>query len=98
MLLSFAVLVPVLALLGFANAGREAALLAMDEEWVQETLLDANQPNMEAVAMTSIGRQAFQYGFAGLIALILLARGIRAYRQRQIRRIRVTYPNDKSLR
>ncbi len=94
LLLSIAVLIPVLALLGFANAGREAAVLAMEEDWLLETLSDANQPNMDAVAMTSIARQVFQYGFAVAIALILLARAIRAYRQSQVGRIRVTYPDD----
>lgn len=45
-----ALLVPVLSLLGFAQAGKEVLRLAEDQAWVQEALGEARLPGPEGVA------------------------------------------------
>lgn len=94
-LLVLAVLVPVLSLLGFANAGREAARLLENEEWVARMLEAANQPNAAAVELTANGRLAASIVFALVLAATLLARAIRLHRSARAEKLRVTYPGGR---
>jgi adenylate cyclase len=81
-----AVLVPVLALLGFAEAGKEIAS-------EPGRFPPASQPPVGADLLGEI--RAYLYGgFTVLILLALAARGIRSYRT-MARRVRVTYPGAK---
>jgi adenylate cyclase len=76
-LLALAVLVPVLALLGFVTAGREALALAQNEDWLRDMWATANLPNSEAAAMVGQWKQILRWGFAALIAAVLAARVVR---------------------
>ncbi len=81
-LYTVALLLPVLALLGFAEAGKEVTgNLALAPE-------PKGDPRLETIKM------GLHLGFAALIGGVFLARSIRALRER-IGRIRVTYPNGR---
>ncbi|WP_237479442.1 adenylate/guanylate cyclase domain-containing protein [Lichenibacterium dinghuense] len=84
-LLAAALLVPVLALLGFAEAGREVAALP----WHPRPRAGP-APSAEAL------RDGLALAFAAPIAAVLLARGARLWLTRH-RRFRVTYPDGRSV-
>ena len=83
-LLAAALLVPVLALLGFAEAGREVAALP----WHPRPHGTRGGPGAEAL------RNGIALAFAAPIAGVLLARGARLWFGRH-RRIRVSYPDGR---
>jgi adenylate cyclase len=78
-----AVLLPVLALLGFAQGSRRVAELSQDGQWRAETLnVDAMGTQAMAEALIR-DRNILIGGFVGLIALVLLARGVRVIVERR---------------
>lgn len=81
-----ALLVPVLALLGFAEAGRELAALP----WHPRPHAGAAAVSPEAL------KNWLTLAFAAPIAGVLLARGARVWRGRH-RRIRVSYPDGRTV-
>lgn len=93
LLLSVAILLPVLALLGFANSGRslasipvEAASLSGGENARLSRAIDpANQVRI---------RLALYGTFGGAIALLLTFRALRSWRE-WANQIRITYPNGE---
>lgn len=86
LLLQAAVLVPILALLGFVEAGREISGLAAPP---------AQQAVRAGIVPEDI-RFWLYLSFALPLAGVMLARAIRYWRGRH-RRIRVTYPDGRSL-
>lgn len=97
-LLCIAVLLPVLALLGFFQAGRTISTLAHDPVWRAANLapwqIGTPPDNRQLVLWRDRGLLAA----LGLLVLVMLARVVRAVRERRGGAIRVTYPDGRSVR
>ena len=94
LLFSCALLVPVLALLGFAEGGREVSRLAARPGWVEDALRAARAPGPpERAALARVLRTALDV-YGGALGAVLLARAARAFGARR-RTIRVTYPSGR---
>jgi len=96
-LFAFAVTLPVLALIGFADGGREAAAQLQDPDWLPAIAAAQNWPDGEAVAEIYALQRLGLWIFAGLLMAVLGARVIRRQVKRR-RAILVTYDNGKSVR
>ncbi|HYB08387.1 MAG TPA: adenylate/guanylate cyclase domain-containing protein [Alphaproteobacteria bacterium] len=93
-----ALLVPLLAILGFVQGGREIARLAAEyPDRLALAMKAVNFPGQSAVE--SIGQLlvAFRYAFVAILAAILLARIIRAQIERRRGLVRVSYPGGRSV-
>jgi len=91
-LFSVALLLPVLALLGFAEAGREISdLMARQPDWFDRTLLAANVPRGQQRELLATVQNWTLQGYVITLALVLLARAIRYAIERRSR-FRLTYP------
>lgn len=91
-LYTLAILVPVLALLGFAQAGRYVSVLASDPEWLRQLLADARVPDAAGLGMLAQARDAILQSLATVLGLTLLARGLRQWHESG-RSVRISYPN-----
>lgn len=90
-----ALLLPVLALLGFAAAGREIAdAIARDPGMFDRILVTANVPRGSQRELLSLTQDRVLEGFAASLALVLLARIARHAYQRRTR-VRITYPGGR---
>ena len=97
-LLGVVVLVPVLAILGFVNGGRQAAALARDPAVRAQMLWHGRAPLTPAEAATLVRvRERGFVGYTALLGAVLVARGVRSVRQRRRGLIRVTYPNGRRV-
>src|SRR5262249_18375186 len=97
-LLGGVVLIPVLAILGFVSGGREAAELARDPAVRAPMLWHGRAPlTAEAGATLSRGRAVALSGYAIVLCVVLLARGLRSVVQRRRGMIRVTYPDGRRV-
>jgi adenylate cyclase len=94
-LLVIAVLLPVLAMIGAHQGGREVTQLADDTEWRQENL--QRIPAVQARLVTEISLVYFPIGYAAAIALVFAARGVRSMRERRQGTITISYP-DRQVR
>jgi len=92
-----AVLLPVLALLGFAQAGREIAALARQPGWVVATQSATNNPDLSERATLDWVTSALLGGYAATLGLVLVARVARHARERQRGRVRVIYPDGREV-
>ncbi len=92
-----ALLIPLLALLGFAQAAREVADFAENPDRLQAALGAIRIPGPEAIAALVQIRNGILIGFAALLAGVLLARRIRAGLERRRGIVRVTYPNGRTV-
>ncbi|HET8531598.1 MAG TPA: adenylate/guanylate cyclase domain-containing protein [Methylomirabilota bacterium] len=89
-------LVPVLALLGFAEAGREITRRAEDPAFVPGVLAAAQLPSpAQRVVLGRVSRGVF-WGHVGIIAVVLAARAARE-RARRRQGVRVTYPGGREV-
>lgn len=93
-LYTVALLLPVLALLGFAQAGRFVSTLAADPAWVEQTKAAARIPDAEAAAALDRQGAIIENTLLGLLALTLLARVVRR-RVEGSRSVRVAYPGGR---
>lgn len=96
-LFGVALLLPVLALLGFSQAGREVARLAQQPGWVQQTLRTARVPGpaaREALEGTTVWLTTT---FAALVGVVLVVRAIRHIDVRGYRSVRVSYPSGQQV-
>lgn len=97
-LLCGGVMLPVLALLGFFQGGRAVLKLARDPAW-RNANLNPWQVGTPQISHTLLEwRNASLAGAAGLLGLVLLARLVRAWRERRGSAFRVTYPDGRSVR
>jgi adenylate cyclase len=96
-LLGVAVLLPVLAMLGFYQGARTVAQLAQQPEWRAQNLTPARLGTPAQRANLSDIRDNLLLTYAGIIALIFVARGVRILRERQRGLVRLTYP-DRVIR
>lgn len=90
-LYALALLWPVLALLGFAAAGREVARLAQDPSWMAAAAAEIHFPTPDQAALLYRMEHLGWALFAALLALTLIARMVRDWRIRH-RALAVTYP------
>jgi adenylate cyclase len=89
-------LVPVLALLGFAEAGREITRRAEDPAFVPGVLAAAQLPSpAQRVVLGRVSRGVL-WGHVGIIAVVLAARAARE-RARRRQGVRVTYPGGREV-
>jgi adenylate cyclase len=92
-----AVLVPVLAELGFTQAGREVSRLAQQGDWVEQILRVATAPGPAGHAVIERVSAMMVRGFAASVGLMLIARAARQLKERRRQTIRVTYPNRPAV-
>jgi adenylate cyclase len=93
-LFGVALLVPVLALLGFAGAAREVSRLAAAPGWAQATLRENRAPGPDERATLGAIQRGFLHAYAGALGVLLLARTVRALHARR-RTIRISYPDGR---
>ncbi len=96
-LFSLALLWPVLALLGFTQAGREVSTLAQQSGWIQQTLQAANTPDPGEAALLERVRNLLLRGFVASIGLIGVARTLRYIQKTRRKMLRITYLNGKEV-
>jgi adenylate cyclase len=96
-LLSIAVLLPVLALLGFLQGGREVIALAQDPVWraaaTRPTIVGTGAQNLRLTEL----RDDFLLFDGGALLLVLAARLVRTVRERRIGRLCVQYPDGRKV-
>jgi adenylate cyclase len=96
-LLSIAVLLPVLALLGFLQGGREVMALAQDPVWraaaTRPTLIGTDLQNLWLIEL----RNDFLLFAGGALLLVLAARLVRTVRERRVGRVCVLYPDGRKV-
>ncbi len=97
-LLAFAVLLPTLALLGVAQGARQVAVLAHDPAWRAAFIAAtrANDPTIPA-AVWKIELTIY-WAYAGIIALVFAARGVRSLVERRRGFVRIAYPGGAVVR
>ncbi|MGC1959015.1 MAG: adenylate/guanylate cyclase domain-containing protein [Pseudolabrys sp.] len=91
MLLSVAVLMPALAMIGAHHGGREVAQLAEDSEWRNENL--KRVPAGQARLITEISLVYFPVAYGAAIWLVFAGRGLRTFRERRRGMVTISYPN-----
>ena len=96
-LLGLAVLLPVLALLGFYQQGRTIELLAQQPEWRAQILAPARIGTAAERGNLIRLRDYFLIFYAAAIVLVFAARGVRLLNERRGGMIRLTYP-DRVIR
>jgi adenylate cyclase len=96
-LLGLAVLLPVLALLGFYQQGKTVELLAKQPEWRAQIQSPARIGTVAERDNLIRLRDCFLIFYAGAIALVFAARGVRLINERRGGMIRLTYP-DRAIR
>jgi adenylate cyclase len=97
LILGSAILLPVLSLLGFTQAGREVSRMALQPSWVQATLEASSAPNAaDSAALTSLSN-AVLGGFAVSLGIVLMARAARNTYERRRKAIRITYPGGHDV-
>src|SRR5262249_3756067 len=82
---------PVLAWLGFVQAGREVAAQARATGWLQETLRTTHAPDAAARRSLDDVRSAVPLAFGAAVGATLIARTIRQRVERRRGTIRITY-------
>ena len=88
-----ALLLPVLALLGFAAAGREVGRLLLDPRWAAAFRDSLKLVDLRSAASWAYGvRDGGQLAMAALLALVLLARLARRVVERGLGTVTLAYP------
>ena len=89
-------LVPVLALLGFATAGQEVSRRAREPGFVQTVIREARLPSPAQRAVLERVARVIFWGDLGAIALVLAARAVREHMRRR-QGVRIAYPGGREL-
>src|SRR5262245_33027994 len=92
LLYAVAILLPALALLGFANAGREAAVLAKTPGFTESVI---NTSTAERAVLGRIAMRLF-WGYLAVLAAVLVARQVRLRLLNA--QVRITYPGERQVR
>ena len=97
LLFAGAILVPLLALLGFAQGGREVSALARQPGWVGITLQTHRAP--DAASRLTLGAVAdgITVTFGAALGATLAARAVRRWNSRRGGTIRITYPEGREV-
>jgi adenylate cyclase len=93
---SGALLLPVLALLGFAGGGREIGRRAENPAYVTEVMAAARRPNAEQRLVLGRVSDSIFWGHLGMIALVLAARAVREHVRRR-QGVRISYPDGREV-
>ncbi len=93
---SGALLLPVLALLGFAGGGREIGRRAENPAYVTEVMAAARRPNAEQRLVLGRVSDSIFWGHLGMIALVLTARAVREHLRRR-QGVRIAYPDGREV-
>ena len=93
--LSAMVLIAALSLAGFSQGGREAARLSADGEWRREMLSSSKMPNRAQRGELHAARDSLWWGYLGLLALVLVARGARCAQERRRKTFQVNYAGGR---
>ncbi|MCF2522316.1 adenylate/guanylate cyclase domain-containing protein [Bradyrhizobium sp. G127] len=98
LLLAIAVIVPTLALLGLYQGGRTIVRASAAPEWRADNL--SAEKTGTAAQQELLGRITLyaQYGYFGLIGLVIAARGVRLLRERRRGLVKLSYGNGKTIR
>ena len=92
-----AVLVPVLALLGVIEAGREVAAASQQPGWLEALADKDHLPNAEQIATLYRIEAGILWGYAALVAGAFLARTVRAGVERHRGLLRIAYPDGRVM-
>jgi adenylate cyclase len=92
-----AVLVPVLALLGFVAAGREVEILTRDPAWLSAATYARNYYGGEAAQLVADLTHAIWWTVGLLVMGALVLRSILRARARRRPQVRVVYPNERAV-
>jgi adenylate cyclase len=95
-LFAAALLMPVLALLGYVAGGREIGVVLAHEPGYVARLL-ADEPPPEARPALFVISWGIRFGFVGAIAALLIARVVRHEWWRRKGVARISYPNGRSI-
>jgi adenylate cyclase len=95
-LFALALLIPTLALLGFAEAAREVMRLTHEPGWFQDLVQRRNLPGGDAVVRLYAWRDNGLIGYAVILVAVLAARYLRMLSVRH-RAIRVVYPDGSTV-
>src|SRR5208337_3811180 len=93
LLLSFAVLLPTLALLGYYQGGRQILRLAANSSWRGENLTPDHVGTPAQNAFLLSIRNETLVALAAIVAAAILARGLRRLREHWVGSILLTYPD-----
>lgn len=96
-LYSLALLLPVLALLGFSQAGREVARLAQQPGWTEALFQTVNAPSPAQEAILQQAGLWMVGGYALSVLGVCLIRVVRRLALRSQRAIQITYPAGQTL-
>ena len=97
-LLAVAVLMPVLALLGFVQGGRAILALAQDPAWRATALQPIHVGRPDQVARLAGIRDGMLLTYAGLVAAVIVARGLRTLAEVTRGTVRLSYPDGRVVR
>jgi adenylate cyclase len=96
-LAALALLVPVLALLGFADGGREVLRFAAQPAWSELAAAAAHSPGPQERALLERTSEAILLGFAACVVLALLARLLRRACELRRNAVHIRYPSGRSV-
>lgn len=97
-LLSAAVLIPTLALLGIYQGGRSVATDSDDGEWRPRNFTQRQVGTVAEADTLDRITGGLTIGYIGLLGLVLLGRGVRGWRERRAGMIALSYGNGKTVR
>jgi adenylate cyclase len=95
-LFATALLLPVLALLGASQAGKEVARLAREPAWLQATVLRPDPRSAADRVLQERIRDGILAAVGASLGVVLLARAARRLHERR-RVVRVTYPGGRQV-
>jgi adenylate cyclase len=95
LLFALALLLPTLAILGYAEGGREVVRLAQDPAWVADTTNNHPRAMPDDLVILQKATLGARLGFAAALIGVLLARGARRALQRRRGLVRITYPSGR---
>lgn len=95
-LYTVALVVPVLGMLGYVQAGREVVRLAMDPVWLERLMLASLPPGPATAALLGNIKDNILTGYAAALGAVLLARLVRARLMRR-RAVVISYPGDRQI-
>jgi adenylate cyclase len=93
-----ALLVPVLALLGFYVAGRDVMELARDPDWLRMAIAEIRPPPPETIARMAAVEDRIVRAFFFVLGATLAARLVRSWVERRRGLVRLIYPGGKEVR
>ncbi|GLR91568.1 adenylate/guanylate cyclase domain-containing protein [Bradyrhizobium iriomotense] len=97
-LLSAAVLIPTLAMLGIYQGGRSVAADSDDADWRAANLTQRQVGTVAQEHTLARITGGLTFGYLGLLGIVLLARGVRGLRERRGGMIALSYGNGKTVR